>query len=380
MKTSNKMLSIIFFSKTFSHYDSAVWIRFLEAKKYLFKIYFSDNPLGINKPQDYEKFINKYNGRLVKNNGFWILKKHLIWQSKVISECLFQKLDIVIFNGEMNCLTNWIGSIICRFRKIKVIHWGHGFYGNEIFFKLFLRKIFYRLADIHLVYGKRSRELFYENNFDISKVHVIYNSINNNKLVKSKLSPKFKYEMFRKSNLPVILFIGRLTKQKEIDLLINSINEINNKSTLLNLLIIGDGSERNKLEEISKKGIHKKEIFFYGSEHDEIKLSNLIFNATLCVSPGEVGLTSIHCLSHGLAVASHDDLNNQMPEAEVIKNGYNGFLFKKQSKKDLKEKMINWVSMTNKQEIRKNCLKSIINYTPQNQFKIFENIIYKNIE
>ena len=375
MKASNNIRSIVFFSKTFSHYDSELWEKFLESKKYNFNIYFSDNPLGINKPRDYEVLVEKYKKKLIKNYGFWVFKKHLVWQTDVIKICISQKMDTVIFNGEMNCLTNWIGSIICKLRKIKVIHWGHGFYGNESLLKLFLRKSFYSLADIHLVYGNRSRKLFDKNNFDTSKVHVIYNSINslNSKSgVKTKI---YKYDLFSNNNLPVILFIGRLTKQKKIDLLIESVNEINDKKTYLNLLIIGDGPERYYLNKISENGLKKKEIYFYGSEHKEKTLFQLISNATLCVSPGEIGLTSIHCLSCGLAVASQDNLTNQMPEAEVIKEGYNGFFFKEGSKEDLKEKIMSWVSKKNKLEIKENCFESVKNYSPENQFKIFKRVL-----
>tara|TARA_B100001769_G_C21979263_1_gene526548 strand:- start:119 stop:970 length:852 start_codon:yes stop_codon:yes gene_type:complete len=280
----------------------------------------------------------------------------------------------------MNSLTNWIGSVICRIRNIKVIYWGHGFYGNEKFLKLFFRKLFYSFADIHLVYSNRSRKLFSKNNFDISGVHVIYNSIksiSDTKLIHRKISKNYQYEMFNKRNLPVLVFIGRLTKQKKINLLIDCINEINLKKTKINLLIIGDGPERKFLENISLKGIEKKEIYFYGSEYDESTLFNLLSNAKLCVSPGEIGLTAIHCLSYGLPVASHDDISNQMPEVEVIKEGVNGFLFKNESKKDLKEKIIKWILKYDKLKVKESCYKSVLKYSPNNQFNIFENVINK---
>ena len=56
------------------------------------------------------------------------------------------------------CYFNWLIAILSKYLKIEVIL-GHGLYGNEKLFKKFLRITFLNLADKHLLYGKRAREI-----------------------------------------------------------------------------------------------------------------------------------------------------------------------------------------------------------------------------
>ena len=49
------------------------------------------------------------------------------------------------------------------------------------------------------------------------------------------------------------------------------------------------------------------QIWFYGACYDESKLGELIFNADLCVSPGNVGLTAVHSMGYGTPVITHNN-------------------------------------------------------------------------
>ena len=61
--------------------------------------------------------------------------------------------------------------------------------------------------------------------------------------------------------------------------------------------------------------------------YDENEIGDLIYNADLCVSPGNVGLTAIHTLTYGTPVLSHANFPNQMPEFEAIDKDFTSFLF-----------------------------------------------------
>lgn len=65
-------------------------------------------------------------------------------------------------------------------------------------------------------------------------------------------------------------------------------------------------------------------IWFYGACYDEIKNAALIYNADLCVSPGNVGLTAMHSMVFGTPVITHNDFKWQMPEFEAIEPGKTG--------------------------------------------------------
>ena len=137
-----------------------------------------------------------------------------------------------------------------------------------------------------------------------------------------------------------IIFIGRLTKVKKIDMLINVINKLNESNLIYDLKIIGDGPEKTYLQSISSKGVEKGYINFLGSLYDEKKIAKLLYNSDLCVSPGNVGLTCIHSLSYGTPVCTHNNFFNQMPESEIITDGKKmEFFLKKTVWKTLRKKL-----------------------------------------
>lgn len=300
--------------------------------------------------------------------------KHIIWQVGVLKSLFNQNLKSAIFLAEMTIISTWIATIILKLRGIKVIYWGHGLYGSEKGLKKNLRLLFLSLADHNLVYEKNSEKNLLNNDFSNTKISIVYNSINFfkqrdlfNKLI--DYNPK---KIFN-NDYPVLLFIGRLTKSKKINQLIDA-TLLLNKSSNFNLLIIGEGNEKKNLEEQARTLITHGKCIFYGKCYDEDILSKLIYMSDLTVSPGNVGLTAIHSLSYGTAVCSHSNLFNQMPEVESIIDGENGFLFKEDCIEDLVLKIKDWFSkdLKSKKDIRKIIDKL---YNPSYQVEIILNCL-----
>ena len=365
------------FSNIFPPYAKALWLNFLASSDYKMNIGFDTFDKRGIKLVDISKEIDSfYFERFFKLKNLYIFKNKLIFQFGVIYRCVFSDFDKAIFLGDMKVLSTWISSVICRFRGIEVIFWTHGIYGNENKIKLFIRLLFYRLAHKLIVYERRSKKLLISYNFLSEKIYVIFNSLDYNiqtdlynKLVKSN---KFRVNFFKDNSKPMIIFIGRLTPQKKLDQLISSVISLKSK---YNLLIVGDGSERIKLEEMSSS--FKDFIFFYGPTHNEIEISELIYNSSLCVSPGNVGLTVVHSLSYGTPVLTHNNFNNQMPESEIIEDCFNGGFFKENSIDDLTHKIDYYIKIFSKSDlIKQNCRYYVDKYyNPKKQSLIMSNLI-----
>ena len=236
--------------------------------------------------------------------------------------------------------------------------------------------MFLRLADINILYENRSKKLLIESGFDKKTLEVIYNSLDYDNQLKlfKKLDKKKNSNQLFKKKMPIIVFIGRLTKNKKIDILIKSIGIINKNIPKVNLLVIGDGPQKKNLELLSIKTLKKSNYLFYGELYNEKKIAELLYKSSICISPGNIGLAAIHSLTYGTPVASHKNLNFQMPEVESIIEGENGFLFKEDDINDLSNKIIFWIKnkKTNKKSIRK-----IIDdkYNPYFQKKILDKLI-----
>ena len=88
---------------------------------------------------------------------------------------------------------------------------------------------------------------------------------------------------------------------------------------------------------------HDAYFWYVGPLYDEATLGKFLYNADLCVSPGNVGLTAIHALTFGLPVISHDNYLAQMPEFEAITPGKTGMFFRENDSKDLYNKIIEFL-------------------------------------
>jgi len=323
--------------------------------------------------------IKKYNILTVQN--LWFLKK-ILWQKNILKHSLSNEYDSIIFLGNPYFISTWIATILAKIKGKQTFFWTHGFIrGNSLLDKL--RKIFFKLPDGLLLYGNKAKENLIIEGFDKNKLHVIYNSLDYNeqlKMRKKLLSVdinSIKKELFKDCNLPILLFIGRLTKQKKLTDLLKSMNELHKQGIKVNLLIIGEGEEEEILKNMAKDFSLEKYINFYGASHNEEELAPLIYSSDICVAPGEVGLTTMHSLTYGTPVISHDKYFLQMPEYEAIINNKTGLLYKYNNFDSLVNSIKLWITSShNKNNIRKDCYQIIDDkYNPQVQVKLFNKAI-----
>ncbi len=322
----------------------------------------------------------------VKN--IWLKKESFLWQKGLLYQLRKKNFDVLIFLGNMYYISTWVAVIYCKLRKKKIYMWTHGVTSNRKGFKWKLRKTFYKLSDGILLYGNNAKSVMIKNGFPENKLHVIYNSLDYEqqlkyrKLIDAELILKTRKELFKEYYLPYLVFVGRLTTQKKLNMIVEAIKSLSENNIRVNTLFVGKGDAQKELEVLIKKNNLQDNFKFYGPCYDEEKLSSLIGSADICVSPGEIGLTAMTALGYGTPVISHDDFNNQMPEYESIKPKYNGDLFKRGSTKDLADKICEWLSSTQdmpREEIQRRCYDVIDNkYNPKNQATIINRIILNN--
>jgi len=300
---------------------------------------------------------------------------HIIWQSNTLLKSIIAEYDAIFLLGDMKILTNWIIPLIARLRNKKIVYWTHGIYGNEGIIKKTMRLIFLNLATDILLYENRAKKMLIKHGFNSLKLHVVFNSLDYN-TQKTIFNNLINNSINSRSAKKRIVFIGRLTKVKKIEMLVNAVINLNSDNKNIDLIVIGEGSRKPYLEKIVNASEYKKNIKFLGSLYNEEKIANIIFNSDLCVSPGNVGLSCIHSLTYGTPVCTHDNLNNQMPEAEAIKSGENGFFFKENDMNDLQKRILSWFKNNHKKNSRQ-FIRKIIDekYNPKYQMKVINNMI-----
>ena len=368
---------ILFITNFFPSYRKSIWKKLLNNKKSDVIFYF--DPIQNEGIQVEELFFSESNKvdsfKEVKNFYFF---GRVIWQSRIVRECLSGSFKQAIFLGDMNILSTWISLLICRLRRKKTILWTHGFYGNENYIKRQLRILFYSIGNKYLLYEQRGKKLMIRAGFDANKIFVIYNSLDYELQKKyfenyQKNNTKKEFAFFKNSKLKTILFLGRLTSVKKIDLLIKSLNKLNSKRVNFNLLIIGEGSQKSSLKKIAKEGLEKGWIYFYGKTYKESELSKLIYFSDLMVSPGNTGLNAVHALSYGTPVGTHNNFYKQMPEAAIIEDQKTGFFFNENDSDDLSLNIDLWFSKFDinlTQSERRRIIDE--KYNPEYQIKVMQ--------
>lgn len=301
------------------------------------------------------------------------------WQKGAIKLCNNRKYSSLLILGEPYCLSTWFLAIKTRlfFHKKRLYFWSHGWYGKESKTVGLVKKLFFKLAHGIFLYGNYAKNLMINEGFDPRRLYVIHNSLDykNQVKIRESLRPSDIYENKFRNNYPVIIFIGRLTPVKHLDLLIYAVKQLKETCRPVNLVLVGDGTMYNKLVKLVDKLDLKNLVWFYGACYDEIRNAELIYNADLCVAPGNVGLTAIHSMVFGTPVISHNDFKWQMPEFEAIKPDITGDFFERDNVDSLANTISNWFKThKNRDIVRKYCIEEIDSlWTPDFQLDVLKN-------
>lgn len=156
------------------------------------------------------------------------------------------------------------------------------------------------------------------------------------KQYKRKLTPLAAKKKFDLPNKPIILFVGRLDKEKNIDVLIDAVALLK-KTTKYHLVIAGKGKELESLQEQAEElGIMPHVTFTGFVSDDELKI---LYNAAdIFVMPGIAELQSLvtmEAMATGLPIIGA----NAVALPHLIKNDENGYLFKPGNPRDLSKKI-----------------------------------------
>ncbi|HQJ56422.1 MAG TPA: glycosyltransferase family 4 protein [Caldisericia bacterium] len=127
-----------------------------------------------------------------------------------------------------------------------------------------------------------------------------------------------------RKELKNILFVGRLTDEKNVEVLIHSLILLKNKGVVLHFA--GEGEDKLKLEELVKKLELEEKVIFLG-KLDRKKLYKEYLKSDLVILPSKVECFSsvlLEAMATGVPIIASDIPGTR----SVIKNGYNGLLVK----------------------------------------------------
>lgn len=272
-----------------------------------------------------------------------------MWQWGAVRAALDSRFDTIIFHSVPHWPCTWIGAIVARLLGRRVLFWGHGYLAPPRGFNGMIRRAMNAIPHAHLLYGHGAKMIAMALGWSPQRLHVIYNSqdLTQQRAEREKFSPqrrsKVRTELFGDDHTPVIVCTSRLVKVRRLDFLLLAAAELQRRSMPVNVILIGDGPERESLVKLANELAVK--VHFEGACYDEARIAELVMSSNATVAPGRVGLTATHSLTYGVPVVSHSDGNDQFPEWEAIIPGKTGSHFVKNDIASLADAITPWLSV-----------------------------------
>jgi glycosyltransferase involved in cell wall biosynthesis len=253
----------------------------------------------------------------------------------LIGKVIRADVDFIVLGLELKILSNFFIWIISFFTKTKIIWWTHGYnvHNKQKNIMFYLDRIIktFLLKHSHgvLLYTEYNLDELLERGIDREKIIIYNNTMNelphqlalNN--VTSEITEKVEQES-RKSSHSLML-IGRLTPMKRIDQLLEVAKKLVITCPDLRVFIIGDGSERSRLEtDVRVLGLEGN-IFFLGAINDPVLLAPYMKLTDFNIIPGAVGLSLVHSMICGVPFVTLKD-SPHSPEVAYLRNNYNGYM------------------------------------------------------
>lgn len=284
---------------------------------------------------------------------------------------------------ETHSLTDWLFFWLAfNFFKKKCIYlWTHGWYGKESKIQSLMKQWLFKHATGIFSYSNYARDLMIERGIPANNIFTIHNSLDYERQIalRKEQRPSNIYQSHFGNNNPVIIFIGRLTKVKQLDILVEAGFRLAQQGESYNLVFVGGGEEADNLRAMVEDKKLDGQVWFYGPCYDEKINSELIYNADLCVAPGNVGLTAVHTMMFGTPVITHNSFEWQMPEFEAIQEGVTGAFFERGNMQSLAEQIEQWFveKKDKRDEVRQSCYQLIdTSWNPYYQLEVLKKVIH----
>jgi len=201
--------------------------------------------------------------------------------------------------------------------------------------KLDERKKIFNYADAHVNYVEEAYDIYGSYGVPKEKIFVTFNSPDTDTYfaVKEKIK---KLPPILAPNPYRIIHLSRLVKWKRVDMLVQAVANIRHTYPGMELLVVGDGPEKESLKEMTRELKVEHAVNFLGGVYDAEMFGRYIMCSSIYVLAGMGGLSINDAMIFGLPVICSVCDGT---EKYLVKEGYNGLFFREGNQKDLEDKI-----------------------------------------
>ena len=239
---------------------------------------FANNANTFNKELPDVEEIEKFT---IKRSNVWF-NFHLFFFNPGMYFQLMKDSPDVIHTIGIRSFQSIIATIVAKRKRIPLVISDQGGLTThpELNQGGFLKKLFYKIqkpiiqfiinnATKISVANEYEREIFKEFT-DESKIEIIRNGINQDSMISKTTDFKIKYDI----ESSYVLFVGRFSKVKGIDILLKAIRNLKNNEELKNMVFVimgvDFGFQREMLQIIDEYGINEKVLVIKNPSRDDV--------------------------------------------------------------------------------------------------------------
>lgn len=264
--------------------------------------------------------------REIRNRYLTFGSTELVWQP-----CLsdLRDSDLIIVEQSNRLLLNYWLQMRRTFSQPLLGFWGHGRNmqsRNPQGLRERFKSALVRHVDWWFAYTEMSRDTVLRSGFPEERITAVNNAVDDEELRRgmhacSGIEPLEMARSLGCSGGNVALFCGGLHREKRIDFLLRAAERVRALVPDFELLIVGDGPERSRIEEASRR---LPWIHCVGARMGEAR-AQYFRAAKLLMMPGMVGLVIVDSFI-GRCPIFTTEFPFHSPEIAYLRSGYNGYM------------------------------------------------------
>jgi glycosyltransferase involved in cell wall biosynthesis len=221
-------------------------------------------------------------------------------------------------------------------RSLPTVVWGHGYSKSENFLRAYLRNRIVRRATGVMLYTHRiARRLIEQQGFRADRTFVAQNAIDQTPIAAAReqwLARPAELQAFRERHgldpAQTLVFVSRLLGENRVDRLVESAAVLARQRPGLKLVVVGDGPERQPLEDQARRLGLGEQAIFAGQIYSELELAPWLLSSSVFCYPENIGLSLMTAFGFGLPAITSDNLDAQNPEIDALRHEQNGLLYR----------------------------------------------------
>lgn len=255
-------------------------------------------------------------------------------QDAMLDAAELSRFDAVVYswNTRYLSLLRALFSRVCP--QIPVLLWGHGYSKRKGWVRDWLRNHYARLADGVVLYDQRTREYLIQRcGFDSQSTFVAPNALDQSSILAARkywlTGDRLSCFQAEQGLNPArtLCFVSRLLPENRSDDLLKAMSLLRSDFDDLRLVVIGDGPDRSRLEQLVRDSNLDDSVIFTGAIYNETDIAPWMLSSAFFPYPVNMGLSLLHAFGYGLPVVTGDKLTSHGPEIAALRSGENGLFF-----------------------------------------------------